>query len=354
MKLIRISKLESIKDIHYLVKNEFSVIRDELDSSSDEIYIAFNDIGLGLINLSALTMLICVLGSIRKKYEYPFIGYLESHEKEMFYADPKKASFLKSSSFINLSQDLRIIDWQLKKSIPDLDFNPNTGILLVDVPAISNSVKYYYKESTYYDKGVLLYNLVKEITPLIEDVENEYEKAKSEIKKDIKKYINNDISKVFTDKEGRSLKDKVISYASEMILNSFIHGRVNPYLAVQRTGKLISITICDDGIGFVKSFEKLHKRKIIGKQALINACMHRSNDSYGIFDVLVSVIGIDKPNFVMTDTHHGFVTISNDSQILKITRNNLQTLIEDPDKINTYDTGQLIRGVRVSMDILIK
>jgi hypothetical protein len=353
MHTIGISKLETMEDIYDLVRYEFSNIKDELNSSSEEFYIAFDDLGLGIISLSALTMLTCFLYSIRKKYEYPFIGYFESHQDDMFYADPKKSSFLKASNFIDLTQYLRIIDWHLVKDIPENRFNPNTGIQLIDVPSISENVRKLYKKEDYFNKNILLQDII--ITNKTdESLEIEYEKAKTDIKYDIKEYIYDDINKVFSNKEGRDLKNKVISYSSELILNSFIHGRVNPFLAVQRTDKKINITICDDGIGLVKSFHKLHKKDVKNKQAIINACKHRINDSYGLFDVFFSVLGIDKPSFGMNDSHHGFVTISDDAYILTITRNNFKQLIESPNELKIFNSQQKIRGVRISLDILIK
>jgi hypothetical protein len=355
MNTINISRLESLEDVHNLIRDDFSKIKTELEASSDEIYICINDIGLGIINLSALTMLTCVLSSIRKKYEYPFIGYIESQEKELFFADPYKASFLKATNFISLTQDLRIIQWHLQKNIPDLEFNPNTGIKLIDIPSIAPSVFDYYDADELFNKDEMLYNIIqRRYEENSSEIDNVYENAKTTIKNEIKSYIFNDICNVFTDREGRNLKNNVISYTSEIILNSFIHGRVNPFFAVQRTGKKITVTICDDGVGLINSFFKLHGETLNCRQALINACKHRIQNSYGIFDVLVSVLGIDKPSFVMNDIHHGFVTISSDSHILTITRNNFRDLIENPEKLKIFDTNQSIRGVRISLDILIK
>ena len=354
MKTIKISKLENLDDIFELVKNEFSKIRNRLESSTEQVYLSFNDLGLGIINMSALTMLTCVLSSIRKKYEFPFLGYIESHEKEIFYANPQKAAFLKATNFIYLTEELRIIHWHLK-NIPDVNFNPNTGIQLIDIPSFSTSVWDYYSEEEIYDKNVFLLDIIKNRgIKNEEELENNYEKAKREIKNDIKKYIYDDVSKVFIGKVGRDLKDKVISYSSEIILNSFIHGRVNPFLAIQRTDKKINISVCDDGIGLVESYKRLHKKEITKKEALPMACTHRISDSYGIYDVLISVLGLDKSTFVMSSAHHGFVTISDDSNILTITRNNFKTLIENPTNLKIHDTKQHIRGVRISLDILIK
>jgi hypothetical protein len=355
MNTISISKLNSLDDVFDIVKNEFSKVKKKLDTSQEEIYLSFDDLGLEIINLSALTMLTCVLFSIRKKYQLPFIGYFESQQKEIFYADPRKASFLKATKFINLTQKLRIIQWHLLKNIPDKEFNPNTGIQIVDVPSISKNVHLYYRENELLDKNILLLEILKNkgITEP-EELELKYEEVKTDIKNDIKKFIFDDISNVFTDKEGKDLKFKVISYAAEIILNSFIHGRVNPFFAIQRTSKKITVTICDDGIGLVESFKRLHKKNITPSEALTKACTHRIHDSYGIFDVLISVLGIDKPSFVMSNTHHGFLTISDDTNILTVTRNNIKTLIEKPSELKIHNTRQHIRGVRISLDILIK
>ena len=100
--------------------------------------------------------------------------------------------------------------------------------------------------------------------------------------------------------------------------------------------------MADDGAGLEKSYFMLHKAKIKNsKEAIIKACAHRRNSSYGLFDVL-------------SDSHHGFFTISDGSNILKITRNNYHRLASGEIIESIHDTKLNIRGVRISLDILIK
>lgn len=357
MPTIVISKLDSFEDVFDIVENELSKFKKVLSDSSEEVFLSINDLGLGIINLSALTMLTCLLAAVRKTYEYPFIGYFESHKNQMFYHDQKKAAFLKEIGFIDLTQINRIIHWDIPLKIPELEINPNTYIQQVNIPEISPTVCNYYSPKDYFNQEVLLLDLVRStLDQGSSETEVEYENIKTKIKNEIKRHIKDDISALFTNKEGKDLEYNVISYAAEVLLNSFIHGRVNPFFAIQRTKKKITVTISDDGIGLVQSYKKLHGMKINGRDAVLAACKHRKVGSYGLYDVIHSVLGFNRSSFVMSDSHHGFVTISDGPYILLITRNNFANLIENPERLKDKmsKSSQTVRGVRIALDILIR
>ena len=347
MQQITISDLESIQDVYDLVRDNFLDKRNEFKKSSEQFEIAINDIDLGVINLSSLTMLICLLYSVRKHYKFPFIGTIYSQRDENYFADKRKSSYLKSVGFFDLTRSLRIIQWYLPKKIDDQDFNPTTGIDQLDIYQISPEVKKYYKIDGLdpYDKELILLNILKERHPHYDETELqlEYDEVKTRIKNDIKKFLASPTEDLFSKiSQGRTFKNNVVSYVSEILLNSFIHGREKPFLAIQRTNKLISVSVADDGAGLEKSYFMLHKAKIKNsKEAIIKACAHRRNSSYGLFDVL-------------SDSHHGFFTISDGSNILKITRNNYHRLASGEIIESIHDTKLNIRGVRISLDILIK
>ena len=174
MQQITISDLESIQDVYDLVRDNFLDKRNEFKKSSEQFEIAINDIDLGVINLSSLTMLICLLYSVRKHYKFPFIGTIYSQRDENYFADKRKSSYLKSVGFFDLTRSLRIIQWYLPKKIDDQDFNPTTGIDQLD-------------GLDPYDKELILLNILKERHPHYDETELqlEYDEVKTRIKNDI-------------------------------------------------------------------------------------------------------------------------------------------------------------------------
>ncbi|MFY0674517.1 MAG: hypothetical protein JXQ87_14050 [Bacteroidia bacterium] len=359
MQRITISSLKRIEDVYNLVRDNFLNKRSEFKESNEEFEIRIDDVEIGVINMSALTMLTCLLYSVRKHYQFPFIGTLLSQNEELFYVSKRNSSYLKSLGFFHLTQSLRIIQWNLPKPIPNERFNPTTGIDQLDILQISSNARVYYSLDGFdpYDKRLILLEMIKTKNDYtsIDELQLAYEDVKTDIKNDIKEFIANPIEDLFSKiKHGRTLKYNIVSYVSEILLNSFIHGREKPFLAIQRTEKLISVSIADDGAGLANSYENLHKQKVNSKEAIIRACEHRKNSSYGLFDVIKSVIGIDKPSYYSSDGHHGFFTISDGPNILKISRNNYSKL-ENGEIIELiHDTGLNIRGVRITLDILIR
>lgn len=357
MEEILISRLNDFEDIHKLVRNEFSTIRDVLAKSTDDVKIIFDDFIISPVNLSSLTMLTSFLYSVRSKYNKPFQVKLKSHIDRTNYYDFKFTSFLKSVKFIDITKELRILDWDVNISNQNVIINPNTGIKYLKISELY-SIKQYYTESTKFDKEFILFNSIKNNNPdsTFEEIEYKYESIKILIKNEIRALIYDSISEIFKDGYLQSFKLKVISYVSELLLNSFIHGRANPFFSIQKSSKRINITVCDTGVGLKESYKKLHRKTISEDDSILYACKHRIDDSYGLYDVIMSVLGMDKSSFILSDAHHGFVTISADSRILKLTRNNFQNLIKEDESIkkSIYNTNQIIRGLKISMDILIK
>lgn len=359
MQEIEVTHLKTIEDVYNLVKNHFLDKKSKLKESNEEFKILIKDLDLETINLASLTMLTCLLYSIRKHYSFPFKGFLQSQKEEEYFASKLKSSYLKAVGFFDLTQELRIIQWYLPMQIPNENFNPNTGIRQLDIFKLSTEAQRYFNLSDKdpYDKDLFLLNIIRDENPKMneEDVLIVYEDTKTKIKNEIKDVLENPAEELFKkSKQARTLKHNIISYVSEILLNSFIHGRTKPFLAMQRTNKRILVSISDDGVGLEKSFKVLHKTQLTEKEAIIRACEHRRNNSYGLFDVVRSVIGLDKPSFIESDGHHGYFTISNGANILKITRNNYKEF--ESGEINNfiYDTKLSIRGVRIVLDILIK
>lgn len=344
---IVIEKLESYYDVYNLVSRQFKPNRSEFKDSKDCAILEFSNIEFGKVNLPALLFLLSFLHSIRKTYAYPFIGIYNNTT-----LDFSTLAYLKEIKFVELSQKLRIIEWQGIEGYHSLPINPNTSLHFFNFLKSCPSIGQYYDSNN-------PYNEEKHPREIFGDILNDadanynYEIAKRSIKIEIQKQIADTIRNVFTVKEAMDLRERMVNYTAELLLNSFIHGRRDAFYLVQRNKKKITICVADDGIGFERSFSTFHQKQIPRSEAIVRACRYRLDNSYGVYDVIKSVVGMDKPEYGLNDRRHGVVTINDGDKLLRITRDNIERLGDCndlmADEIKTLNDS--IRGVRISIDI---
>lgn len=229
------------------------------------------------INMATLTAFLSVAYRLRKFSNQP--------QEIIMDWKPPVLAFLTDVSFFSIAQDLDLFTWdeRLIGGFKSGETNPNTGI-------------FFFENKEIIEKDNL----------------NEWIKWKDNNRQEIQYFINSTCYNIFNPEHqsfhfSQKLTETLSSTATELALNSLMHGREAAFIGAQRSSERITVSVCDCGVGFVKSLKKLNSSFDSSisqiKGILIGSIINKKE--YGLFEAINSVL-----------EHNGWVIISSyDSEI---------------------------------------
>jgi hypothetical protein len=280
--LINVGPLTSFNSLVYYLGPQFYKIRNEyIQGKTPKFKFNFDVLKPNSISLPVLAAL---LANAKKLSD--FIGYPVPVQMKW---NPIVNAFLADTNFISIANKLRIFDFPLESlgRFPEYSLNPHTKIM-------------YFGD-------------VKPIDSLSgEELGIEKAKHKQKILGNLKLRCSN-IFDGFDEK----LENIVFNTTLELIVNSLMHAQDYAFVAMQRSFKGISVSVCDGGIGFPKSLFKSypydHFKSLNHAQGLfIGSLIQR--DIHGLRLAIDEVIGYEQLDYEKQNV--GWVNISSfDSEI---------------------------------------
>lgn len=180
------------------------------------------------VNMSTLTAFLSVAYRLRKFSNQP-------QEMVMDWKPPVLA-FLTDVSFFKIAKELDLFTWdsRLIGGFQSGKTNPNTEIFL-------------FENQTFVEKDRL----------------NDWIKWKDSNRQDLHDYISSICENIFNPENQsfqfpQKIVDTLSSTATELALNSVMHGREPAFIGAQRTSERITVSVCDCGVGFINSLRKLN------------------------------------------------------------------------------------------------
>ncbi len=282
---INVGSLSSYTNLYNTLGNSISLLRKLVSENNipNEIIWDLRFIERKRISIFALTYFISVAKNLRDYFNHPF--------KVIMNWDPYILSFLHDLNFIKISNYYKIFDWdEYIGGYTSGQFNPNSKLFFFDSPTsildFASKVKLNkWKEMKREDIELKLSDKIENIL-LIKELDEDYNSY---------------------------LIEMLISTTAELVVNTLLHGQEISFIGIQRTGKGISISLSDSGIGLIGGLGNLRKwakkinlnDKFIDFEiendidALLNSSLLKEND-VGLKSAIDNII----------NNLHGYVTMS--------------------------------------------
>ncbi len=225
-RVINTGPVTSFNSLVFHLSNEFLKIRkDYISGIRTKICFDFSEMRGNAMNLPALAALLATGKKISD-----FIGYSIPVKMQW---NPQVLTFLTDTHFMSIAKKLKIFEFDPLMSgtmrFNNDYINPNTRIIYFgDIKPINNIP--------------------------IDQIGLEKAKHKQKIIGNLKVRASN----IFGGVDDR-LETSIVNTTLELIINSLMHAEEVAFVALQRTSKRITISVCDAGIGFKKSLYRTTK-----------------------------------------------------------------------------------------------
>ncbi len=297
---INVGPLTSFNSLVYHLGPQLLFIRNEyIQGRTPKIKFNFSDLKSNSISLPALAAL---LANSRKLSA--FIGNPIPVEMKW---NPIVNAFLFDTGFMVAANKLKIFEFPIEAlgRNSGISLNPNTKII-------------YFED----------------INPSDSFSESEIGIEKAKHKQKILGNLKIRCSNIF-DGFDEILESVVFNTTLELIVNSLMHAQDYAFVALQRTSKGITVSVCDAGIGFPKSLYSTypfeHFKNISHPQALFIGSLIQK-DIHGLRLAINEVLGYEENDF--SKRNIGWVNISSFDTEIRWQKNNWGKALSYIDKLN--------------------
>lgn len=297
---INVGPLTSFNSLVYHLGPQFLKIRnDYIQGKTPKFKFDFSDLKYRSINIPTLAAL---LANAKKLSD--FIGYPIPVEMKW---NPFVNGFLTETNFISVANNLGIFAFPIESlnTYGGYNINPNTKII-------------YFEDIKPMDSlGGM-------------DIGIEKANHKQKILGNLKVRCSN-IFNGFNEK----LESIIFNTTLELIVNSLMHAQDYAFVALQKTSKGITISVCDAGIGFPKSLSKTypfeHFKNISHPQALFVGSLIQK-DIHGLRLAITEVIDYIEND--LEKKNSGWVIISSFDTEIRWQKHNWQKALNYVDSNN--------------------
>lgn len=289
------------------------------------------------INMSTLTAFLSVAYRLRKFSNQP-------QEMVMDWKPPVLA-FLSDISFFKIAQQLELFTWDIRLigGFQSGKTNPNTEV-------------FFFENQSVIEKDNL----------------SNWIKWKDDNRQDLQYYITSKCENIFNPENqkyqfSQKIVDTLSTTATELALNSVMHGREPAFIGGQRSSERITVSVCDCGVGFINSLKKIVPQidnSTSHIQGILIGSIINKKD-YGLLEAIQNVL--DYGGWVIVSSYNGEIcykpSLWNKVKYLtieEILNNKPENLIGEQVKQISYEDKQIgywrslyknLRGTRITFEI---
>jgi len=336
--IINVGPLNSFASLNFHISDGLNQFNDNfVRGKQTKIIWSLNKLEQYSINMATLTAFLSVAYRLRK--------YSNQPQEILMDWKPPVLAFLTDVSFFRIAENLDLFTWdeRLIGGFKCGETNPNTGI-------------FFFENKSIVEKDNL----------------NDWIKWKDNNRQEIQYYINSTCYNIFNPEHqsyqfSQKLTDTLSSTATELALNSIMHGRETAFIGAQRSSERITVSVCDCGVGFVNSLKKINSSLDTSishiKGVLIGSIINKKE--YGLLEAINSVL--EHNGWVIISSYDGEVcfkpSLWNKIKYLSpddIIKEKIEDLLGDQVKQITYDVKQIgywrqlyktLRGTRITFEI---
>jgi hypothetical protein len=304
-KIINVGSLTSINSLVYYLSNQFLELRnDYFHGRRPKIKFDLSQIKSENISLAALAALLATGKKMRDFVGYPIPIIIDWK--------PKVNSFLTDCHFIAIAEKLKIFD----------------------VPVEMLGTIRLYDERLNPDTRIIYFGDVKPIDNIpIDKIGQEKAKHKQKIFGNLKLRF----SSIFQDFGDEHLENLIYNTTLELIINSLMHGEEFAFVALQRSSRSITVSVCDSGIGFKRSLNRAFKypvfKELNDAQALFIGSLIQK-DVHGLRLAISETLNYGEKE----ENNKGWVTISSYNSEIRWEKKSWVKALDYYDNINIQTT----------------